>query len=156
MAKFQFSTAGMTFDAPRSFEPLPKGEYEAMITDSVIKPTKAGDGHYIELTIQVISGEHSGRRLWERLNVSNPNKAAEEIANKALGELCLAVGVPDMEDTEQLHDQPFIVRVDIDKKDPTRNRIWGYQAIDGLPNVNKAPAKPAAAAAPAKSARPWG
>jgi hypothetical protein len=156
MAKFQFTTAGIDLSAAasRDYSPLPKGSYEAMVIDSAIKATKSGDGQYIELTIQIISGDHSGRRLWERLNISNPNKQTEEIASKALGQLCVAVGVDDMEDTEQLHDMPFIVELDIDRKDPTRNKIWAYKGIEGLPKV--AAAKPAAAAAPAKSARPWG
>jgi len=159
MAKFNFNTSSVNFSepAPRNFEPLPKGEYEAMVMDSIIKSTKAGDGQFIELTIQIISGDHSGRRIWERLNISNPNKQAEEIAKESLGKLCLAVGVPDMEDTEQLHDIPFMLELDIDKKDPTRNKIWGYHSIDATPKGKPAaPAKPAATAAPAKSARPWG
>jgi hypothetical protein len=151
MAKFNFNASTITPAPSRSFEPLPAGEYEMMILDSAVKATKAGNGHYIELTMQVVSGTHSGRRLWERLNVDNPNKTAQDIAEQALAKLCLAVDVQDMEDTEELHDIPFIAVVEIDRKEPDRNRITDYQ-----PLLGSAPAKPAAPAGkPAAPKKPW-
>jgi hypothetical protein len=151
MATFNFNTAGVQPMQPRSYDPLPAGEYELIITKSDVKPTKAGTGHYIELEMQVISGEHSGRRHWERLNVDNPNKDAEEIAKAALAGLCLAVGQSDINDTADLHDIPFIASIEIDRKDPTRNRIMGYSSA-GVPTPAAKPAAPAAAG-PAK--KPW-
>lgn len=149
MARFSFNSNDAPAIATGSRGPLPKGHYEMVITKSDIKVTKAGDGQYIELEMQVVDGEHSGRRLWERLNVSNPNKQAEDIAKAALGALCGAVGVVDMEDTEQLHDIPFIASVEIDRKDPERNRIVGYGQA-GAPKVAAPASKPAT-----NGARPW-
>lgn len=156
MAKLSFSAHSVEPMAPRSYDPLPPGDYDMMIIDSAVKATKNGTGHYLELSMQVISGEHSGRRHWERLNVSNPNKTAEDIAKKALAALCLAVGKPEMEDSEELHDIPFIAVVEIDRKEPDRNRITGYMAATAMAPAPAAPARQAAPAAPAKSARPWG
>jgi hypothetical protein len=154
MALFNFNAATVEPMQARSFEPLPKGDYEMMIVKSDVKPTQAGTGHYIELEMHVLGGEHSGRRHWERLNVDNPNKTAQDIANAALASLCYAIGIEDMTETEQLHDQPFVAHVEIDKKDPTRNRIMGY-ATAGAPALKAAaPAARPAAAAPAK--KPWG
>jgi hypothetical protein len=62
--------------------------------------------------------------------------------------------VPDMEDTVELHDIPFVARVEIDRKDPTRNRIMGYQGIDA-PAAKPAAAAPAPAAKPAAGRKPW-
>jgi hypothetical protein len=155
MANFNFNAKSVEPMAPRSYAPLPDGEYDMIITKSDIKPTKAGTGHYLELEMQVIAGEHSGRRHWERLNIDNPNKQAEDIAKGALAALCLALGVEDMTETEQLHDTPFIAKVEIDRKEPDRNRITGYaSAVDVTPasKTAPAPAKPAAAG-PAK--KPW-
>lgn len=155
MATFNFNAAGIQPMQPRSFEPLPAGEYEMIVTKSDVKQTKAGNGHYIELEMQVISGEHSGRRHWERLNIDNPNKDAEEIAKAALAGLCLAVGQPDINDTVEIHDIPFVASIEIDRKDPTRNRIMGYDSA-GVPTPAPA-AKPAAAPAAAAQAnkKPW-
>ena len=154
MPQFSFDPTSAPVSQPKAFEPLPRGSYNAIIIESDIKQTKAGTGEYIELVIQVVDGIHAGRRLWERLNVSNPNKQAEDIAKSSLAELCAAVNVTKLTDTEQLHDRPFQVHVDIDRKDPTRNRVVGY----GSANLTPPPAKSAAApvrATGTTSARPW-
>lgn len=151
MARFTFNSNDAPAMSAPSRSPLPPGRYEVIITRSDIKDTKAGTGQYIELEMQVIDGEHSGRRLWERLNVSNPNKQAEDIAKAALGAICMATGKLDMEDTEELHDIPFVVSVELDRKEPDRNRIVGYGQADAAPAKPAAqPAKPAPA-----GARPW-
>lgn len=151
MAQFQFNANDAPETTSPSRGPLPAGDYPVVITKSDVKATKAGTGHYIELEIQVTDGEFSGRRLWERLNVDNPNKTAEDIAKAALGQLCTAVDVLDMEDTEQLHDIPFVISVEIDRKEPDRNRVVGYSKLISAPK-----AAPAPAARPAASgARPW-
>lgn len=159
MALINFKASSVQIEErSNSFGPLPAGEYEMMIVKSETKPTKANTGHYLELEMHVISGQHSGRRHWERLNLDNPNQQAVKIAQESLAKLCMAIGIDDVEDSEQLHDQAFVAEIGIDKKDDTRNVIWGYQSIGG--HINNAPPKPApapaASAAPAKAAKPWG
>ena len=122
------------------FEPLPRGDYECIVIDTKIKDTKAGTGQYIEVTFQVVDGPASGRRLWDRLNISNPSKQAEEIAKEQLDRLCAAVGLKHkMQQTEQLHDVPIMVSVDIDRKDDTRNRIESYSKLGGGTSSKPAP-----------------
>ncbi len=54
------------------FDPIPAGRYQAIITDSEQKPTKAGTGHYLQLTFQIQEGTYKGRILWPcRLLVRN-------------------------------------------------------------------------------------
>jgi hypothetical protein len=146
MPVFDFDVS--SYEAPKrtSFEPLPPGDYNAMITDSQMKITKSGTGEYLELTIQVIDGAHSGRRLWERLNVVNSNKTAEEIARSQLNGIKLACNIERLESSEQLHDIPFVVSLDIDRRDPTRNKIMGYTS------ASKA-SRPAVAVTSGK--KPW-
>jgi len=122
------------------FEPLPRGDYECIVIDTTIKDTKAGTGQYIEVTLQVVDGPASGRRLWDRLNISNPSKQAEAIAKEQLDRLCDAVGLTHkMQQTEQLHDVPIMVSVDIDRKDETRNRIDSYSKLSGGTSSKPAP-----------------
>lgn len=157
MAQFQFKASEAPASTMPTRGPLPAGQYEVIISNSDIKATKAGDGEYIELEMQVTDGEHSGRRLWERLNISNPNKKAEDIAKAALGELCVACGIDDMTDTEQLHDIPLLAVVEIDRKDPTRNRVMGYRSAGKAmpPKPAAAPTAPARPSAPQSGSRPW-
>lgn len=157
MALINFKASSVQIEErSNSYGPLPAGDYEMMIVKSETKPTKALTGHYLELEMHVISGEHSGRRHWERLNLDNPNAQAVKIAQESLAKLCMAIGLDDVEDSEQLHDQPFVAEIGIDKKDDQRNVIWGYKSIGGLAAKPKAAPAPAPTAAPAKAAKPWG
>jgi hypothetical protein len=152
MATFTFDSTSVEQIAPRTFAPLPAGDYLMIVTASDIKPTKSGNGHYLELQMQVVDGPSSGRRHWERLNISNSNKKAEDIAKSALATLCTALGLPGIEkDSDELHDRPFVAVVDIDRKEPDRNRIVTYKPA----GTAQAPSKPAPAPA-GKPARPWG
>ena len=64
-----------TVEPNDSFDPLPNGDYLCIITASEMKPTKAGNGAFLELELQVLDGPHQGRKLWDRLNVRRPFQA---------------------------------------------------------------------------------
>ena len=121
------------------FEPLPAGKYLVVITDSEMKPTKSGNGHYLELTFQVIEGEYKNRLLWARLNLENPNELAVQIARGELSAICRAVGVMAPKDSVELHNLPLLVTVKCKKRDDTGdvvNEIKGYakkEAAQGQP-----------------------
>ena len=165
MPALNFKASEIQFEERGSgtYGPLPAGEYEVMIVKSDTKTTKSGNGSYLELEMHVISGDQTGRRHWERLNLDNPSLQTVKIAQEQLARLCVALGLDVVTDSEELHDTPFVAEFAIDKKDSTRNVIWGYRAISGPPvspaklatppATPKAP-PPAAAAKPA--ARPWG
>lgn len=153
MAKFGFNVAEV--EVSSSFGPLPPGDYRMVITDSAAKVTKSGDGQYIELAMQVIDGPHQGRRHWERLNVINSTEKAQQYARQALVRLCAACGKPDAEDTEELHDIEFIVRMEIDNTDATRNRIKAYLPANAKAASPAATARPAAPTPAAAKPRPW-
>jgi len=111
------------------FDPIPAGKYEAVITESEMKPTKAGDGHYLQLTFQIIEGEHKNRLLWARLNLDNPNATAVQIARGELSAICRAVGVMAPNDSTELHDLPLVITVRCKKRKDTDeivNEIRGY------------------------------
>jgi hypothetical protein len=113
--------------APRTFEALPRGDYTAMITDSVLKETKAGTGQYIALTMEIIDGSYSGRKIWDNLNVKNANPTAEKIAQASLTRYFQSCG-QDLErgaDTTALYNIPFKLTLGIDRNDPTRNTVLG-------------------------------
>ena len=138
-------------DPSKSFDPLPAGKYNALITNSEEKPTKAGTGSYLELTFEVLDEAYKGRRLWARLNLNNPSDQAVAIARAELSAICHAVNVLELQDTAQLHDLPMTVKV-VAKPDKmtgeVRNEIKGYEATG--PNVTSASATVANKAAPVK------
>jgi len=160
---FRASEIQISERATPTYGPLPAGEYEMMIVKSDTKPTKSGNGSYLELEMHVVSGDQAGRRHWERLNLDNPNAQTVKIAQELLARLCAAIGVDEVNDSEELHDRVFVAEIGIDRKDSTRNVLWGARSIDGAPVspaklATPAPARQAPPAAPAKPAasRPWG
>jgi hypothetical protein len=139
-----------------SFEPLPKGDYIAMATDSDMKDTKAGTGKYLQFEWQLIDGAYKGRKLWARLNLVNPNQTAVDIANRELGDICKAVGVVRPKDSAELHGIPVTLTVTQKKRSDTgemTNEITGYSAV-GSESKGKGNGK---TKAPAKTASkpPW-
>ncbi len=112
-----------------TFKPIPAGKYVAAIVASEMKPTKSGNGSYLELQFQVLEGEYEGRLLWARLNLENPNKLAVKIARSELASICKAVGILTPNDSTELHDLPLQVTVKLKKRSDTgelTNEIAGY------------------------------
>jgi hypothetical protein len=110
------------------FEPIPAGKYLAVITASEMKPTKSGNGSFLELTLQVVEGQFKGRLLWERLNLDNPNPLTVKIARSELAAICRAVGVMEPRDSCELHNLPLVVSVKqkTDADGEMRNEVKGY------------------------------
>jgi hypothetical protein len=141
------------FEAPtNNFDPLPLGEYEAMVINAEERETRAGNGTFIALTMEILGGKFSGRKVWENLNIINPNKVTVEIAHKNLKQLSIACGFPaELEeiDWENCVNIPFTLVLDIDRKDPTRNRVMGYK------RAGSSAAPSSFAQTSATAAKPW-
>jgi Protein of unknown function (DUF669) len=131
-----------------SREPLPAGWYKVVITESEEKPTKAQTGSYLQLTLEVIEGDHSGRKAFERLNLKNPNAQAVEIAQRTLSGICRAVGVVTPRTSQDLHDKPLMAKI---KVTPPRD---GYDAGNEVQEYGPA-GKTAAKPEGGKSTPPW-
>ena len=126
-------------DPAQSFELLPPAEYAVIITASEMKETKSGSGEYLELVYQVVDGEYSGRKLWDRLNILNANVTAQEIGQRSLSAICHAVGVLNPTDSDELHDKPFVVRVGTQ---PARDGYDAGNVIKGYKSATETPTKP--------------
>jgi hypothetical protein len=154
MATLNFNAAAVEPQQTQSFDALPVGRYEAMIVDSEMKTTKAGTGQYLQLTFDILGPNHIGRKVWARLNLSNPNKTAEEIAQRELSAICHCLGLEQVEESEELHDILLMIDVGQEKNPQTgdmTNRIKGYAPAGNAPSVVL---KEAPAQAPKKAA-PW-
>lgn len=133
------------------FEPIPAGKYLAVISESEMKPTKAGTGTYLQLTFQVIEGPFTNRLLWARLNLDNPNETARKIAQGELSAICRAISVLAPNDSVELHNLPLVIHVRCKKRTDTgeiTNEIKGF-------SKKESPPPPPAAAAATNSTPPW-
>lgn len=121
-------------DPAGDFAPLPAGQYLCIATDSQMKPTKKGDGRYLQVELEVLEGEHKGRKVWDRFVLEHPNDRTVAIARSSLAGLCTAVGVTRPRDSAELHNIPVLVRVACTKRTDTgeiTNAIKGYAKRGG-------------------------
>jgi hypothetical protein len=128
------------FDAntvePNQFDVIPAGEYEATIVKSQMKPTKDGQGSYLELELQVLNGQYQNRKLFDRLNLKNASAKAVQIAQGTLSAICRSVGVLTPNDSSELHNKPLRVKVKVTKDEQygDKNEIVAYKPRQAGPS----------------------
>jgi hypothetical protein len=139
------------------FTPIPVGDYKAVITESEVKETKAKDGQYLNLKIEIIEGEYQGRIIFVILNLWNQNPKAVEIANRELATIVAAVNKPGAQNSEELHNIPMTVKVGIQpgqgEYGPS-NRIKNYMAYAAPAPAQAAPVNIVTKPAPAVAGQP--
>lgn len=143
------------YEPLKSYEPIPANEYEAVIVESERKPTSAGTGERLSLTWLIISGEYEGRKVFDGLNLRNPNPKAVEISMRQLSAICHATGKLQIKDSAELHDTPCRIKVGVIPAGPddkgvhreAKNEVKGYSPLQasGQPPM----ARPNPVAAPA-------
>lgn len=134
----QLNFDATTVDPQTSYEPIPKGWYTCQIVESEMKPTKAGDGAYIQLQLKVMEGQYTNRVVFDRLNIQNKNETAQDIAYKQLSAYCHATGQMQIQDSQQLHAIPFLASIGIEEDrtgqyDP-QNSVKTVKALENAPN----------------------
>lgn len=152
---------------------LPEDEYTVVITEATRKDNKHSNGSHVAVTMQVVDGDFSGRMTWVNFNVKNDNTIVERIGRAELSALCKALGIEHPQDTSELKDKPFKVKLGFEKSKekgpdgnllpPTKNKAKAYMPADEVaPKQAAAPAaapaatKPAASASkPARGKKPW-
>lgn len=124
----QFGFNAQEHEPSKALEPLPNGWYDASIEKSEIKPTKDQSGAYIQLVYNILTGDHSGRKVFHNLNVQNQNPQAVEIANKELSAICYSTGVMNVSDTSQLHNIPHRIKIAIVQgQNGPQNSVKGFR-----------------------------
>ena len=142
MAEFAFDPATVE-ESPRDFSALPAGKYLALITESEIKKTKAGDGEYLALTFQVIDGEFKNRLVWHNLNMVNKNETAVNIARSELKAICDSIAVGAFKDTWELHGKPMVITLKVGEFNGNpNNSISKFEAAKVVAASESADIKP--------------
>lgn len=118
-------------DVPPSdgFDPLPAGKYRAQIVASEMRATKDGTGQYLWLELEVVDGQCTGRKVFDRINLVNANPTAVGIAQRTLSAICRAVGILEPHDSEELHFRPLIADVRVrpaQDQYAAANEVKGY------------------------------
>lgn len=162
---------GTTFDATtvdpnKPFEVYPAGDYIMQAILSEIRSVKSGEGQYLFFEFEVLEGEYTGRKWWERLNLWNNNAQTVEIAQGTLSAMCHATGVMQVDDSDLLLFKPMLVKMRATKRkdsppppaQPEYENRANYLPLPGTPQATalaaRTPAPAARTAAPAQAARP--
>jgi len=135
MVALNFNAAGVKPNT--ALEAIPSGVYPVVISATAEKPTRNGQGAFIEVEMTIQGGEFNGRKVYDRLNIKNNNQQAVDIAYATLSAICHVTGVMQMTDTGQLHGRPFMVVVaKLERSDQPgsgnmTNEVKGYKDVNG-------------------------
>lgn len=149
MAQLNFDATQVAPDTGGG-DPVPAGWYNVMIDESEMKPTKTEGGLRLSLRFTILDGQYANRKVFTGLNLKNANPVAQEIAYKQLSAICHAVGIMQVQDSQQLHGRPLKIKVKV------RAASGDYEAsndITSYKNINEQVDGPVAGAAPAGA--PW-
>lgn len=151
-----------------SFEPVPAGEYAAIITGAEIKDTKSGKGLFFEYTIQGTS--HDGRVIKECVNIVNASEKAQKIGLETLAKISMAVGINSAKDTSEFINKRLKIKLSVEagvgtyinkygeeKPRTAQNSVKGYYPINSQPVSAQTPAEqtPASPVTQESGTRPW-
>ena len=111
----------------QEFGLMPSVWYLGHIKKSEIKKTKAGTGLRLNMQVEIECSEedefnedeskYKGRLVFVGLNIQNPSQQAVEISQRELRSICDAVGVPEVEDSEELHDITFGFKLGVESSE---------------------------------------
>jgi hypothetical protein len=146
-----FNAADVEPDA--GYSPVPPNKYLTIITDSQMKPTKSGNGQYLELEFEIIEGDYKGRHLWARLNLDNPNATAVKIARGQLSALCRSISVLTPRDSCELHNLPLLITVAVKRNKETDTLTNEIRAFEPR-NASSAKSPPTNGSRPAAGVTP--
>lgn len=153
MVQLGFNT--QEYDLPTFGEPFKPGWYAARIDKIDLKPTKKGDGQYLDIQFVIDEAQHpdlAGRMVWDRLNVFHQNQKTMQIARGQMRKLQECVGKPTSQETDELLGLPVLVKVKLRAETAefrAQNEIDDYKPIGAtIPTGSAASAPATSASAP--------
>lgn len=117
-----------------AYEPVPEAWYLVRIVKSDMKPTKAGDGSFLEMSLEIIEGPQKGKILYLRANYINKSEKAVEMGLKLLATVARCVGIyGTVADSAMLHNIPFQAFASVKKgeNDQISNELQKFKDANG-------------------------
>jgi len=114
-------------EAQKDFDVLPPGKYPVQIETAVVKPTKAGNGHYAELVLVVLDGPCKNRKLWDRINIDNPNPVCVKIGLSVMAAIGQSLKIPYLQDASQLQGGVLVAHVKVKNE---QNEVRTYSSME--------------------------
>ncbi len=107
MAELDFTAEKIEPRMGGDFPLIPGGKYAMIITDTEVKPTKAGNGEGIKMVYKITDGQFTNRLIFDWINIKNPSEKCVEIGKEQLSRICAAITLAGFKDTAELHNKPF-------------------------------------------------
>lgn len=82
-----------TSDKFETTDPIPPGNYVALVASAVDKPNSKKTGEYTKIEFIIARGDHKNRKVYSYFNFVNPSETAVSIAKREFRDLCVAVGI---------------------------------------------------------------
>jgi hypothetical protein len=136
--------------APESSNALiPAGLYTVLVESHEDRMTNAGVP-YASLTLQVLEGEHKGRKLWDSLFPTHEKEGFRNWSLRRIRHMREAAGMPEGDvETSSLVGKIFTAKVGINKsKDPQwpdKNQVEDYESRDAGASPPASQSRPAPA-----------
>ena len=122
------------YDPTQGGGSLPVGRHPLIVESSEVKANKANDGGYLQLNLKLIDGPQMGTTGAYRLNLYHSNPQTAEIAHRQLSAICHVIGVFNVQDSQQLHNIPFIAEVGLQKGEEAAQK--GYTEVKKVFDIN--------------------
>lgn len=124
-------------EARKPFEVMPTGWYPAEIESIEEQDNSNTEGSHLFLTACISEGLYKGRKLFDRINVNNPNQTTVDIAFQTLKSIYNACGKVRVKSSDELLGIPLKLHVKLKKAETgkdgkqydARNEISGYDHV---------------------------
>tara|TARA_R100000995_G_scaffold30176_4_gene13449 strand:- start:5418 stop:5909 length:492 start_codon:yes stop_codon:yes gene_type:complete len=157
---FQADPNAEVFDGG-DFPLIADGDYSATIVDAMVKESKSNPANsYLNLEFEV---EPKGK-VWHSLNLWNQNDKAVSIAKQQLNQICTAVNLLQMTDTDQIVGKRLSITIAIEPAQgewKAKNKITNFQSLQKTvqPSSNvtthQEPAAPISSPTAPQDSAPW-
>jgi hypothetical protein len=105
---------------------VPPGKYVVQIERAEMKPNRAATGHFVELVLVILEGEHQKRKMWDRINVSNPSEKCTQMGRAVMSAIGRSLGVSHLQDVSQLLNGILVAHVKVKGE---QNEVRTYSSL---------------------------
>lgn len=152
MAKLGFTVITSEYDTEDKFELIPVSDQPMQVIESQLVRNNKDNGDILKIKFQIFEGRYNGRLIFGQYNIDNPSQEAVDIAMRELSKIAKAVGLDVFDDSELLHNRPFMGSVGIAKDKtgqyPDKNEVKGAKPYISSVHAQQAPAQRASSAVP--------
>ena len=129
----------------KEFEVLPPGKYTCLIESAELKTNSKGTGKLVKVVLCVIDGQFKNRKLFDNINVQNPDEECQRMGIAQLSSIGRAAQCYPVNDTADLVGKVVVAVITVKKRKDTgadANNVRMYESPSQATNAQHAPEVP--------------